>query len=56
MYGIQCPLMVSVVDKTLGSQLKVKLMWLIEGTKCLMLLVEVPIVLYQAIADQKFSQ
>ena len=42
----------SVVAKELGPQLEIKLRLLKEGTKCLMLSVEVPIVLYQAITGQ----
>ena len=48
--------MLSVVAKKLGCQLKIKLRQLKEGTKRLMLLVEVPVVLYQVITDQKSSQ
>ena len=40
----------SVVAKKLGSRLKIKLKRLKEGAKRLVLSVEVPVVLYQAIA------
>ena len=46
----------SVVAKKLGSRLTIKLRRLKEGSKCLMLSVEVPVVLYQAITGQKSSR
>ena len=48
--------MISVVAKKLGSQLKSKLRRLKEGAKRLVLSMEVPVVLYQAITGQKSSQ
>ena len=54
--GLWKSLKCSVVAKKLGSQLKINLRWLKEGTLCLMLTVEVAIVLYQAIASQKSSR
>ena len=45
--------MFSVVAKELGSWLKIKLRWLKEGAKRLVLSVVVPVVLYQAITGQK---
>ena len=46
----------SVVAKKLGSRLKIKSRRLKEGSKCLVLSVEVPVVLYQAITGQKSSR
>ena len=47
---------ISVVAMKFCSRLKIKLSRLKEGAKCLMLLVEVPMVLYQAITGQKYSR
>ena len=44
------------VAKNLGCTPKIKLRRLKEGTKHLMLLAEVPIVLYQVIVCQKIQQ
>ena len=52
MYGWSC----SVVAKKLGCQLKIQLRRLKEGAKCLILLVQVPVVLYRAIASQNSSR
>ena len=46
----------SVVAKKLGSRLKIKSRRLKEGSKRLVLSVEVPVVLYQAITGQKSSR
>ena len=49
------PYLPSVVAKKLGSQLKIKSRRLKKGSKHLVLSVEVPVVLYQAITGQKSS-
>ena len=52
---MECPFRPSVVAKKLCWWLKIKLRWLKEGAKCLILLTEVPVVLYRVIISQKSS-
>ena len=46
MYVMKDQCMISVVAMKLGYRLKIKLTWLKEGAKHLMMLAEVPVVLY----------